>query len=160
VGHTGSPQQTGKGVEHLPKSMQRVDDPRLFSITVRAPMHFEYRDFVIECSTLCDGAGFLARVIVSYSPLDETNSPAFKSDLARSFSTELQAIYFARHVGEMWYDEETLVTGCGACSCAVGISSRLIPRRERSDSISRRNFSSPTSVLRFSSLQHRSTTTR
>jgi hypothetical protein len=101
----------GKGLEHLLKSMQRADDHRSFSITVRVPMHFEYRDFVIECSALYGGAGFLARVIVSYSPLDETKSPAFKSDLPTSFSTELQAIYFARNVGEMWCDEKTLVTG-------------------------------------------------
>lgn len=72
-------------------------------------MHFEYREFVIECSALNGGAGFIARVIVSDSPLDETKSPAFKSDLPRSFFTELQAIYFARNVGEMWCDEKTLV---------------------------------------------------
>jgi len=71
-------------------------------------MHFEYREFVIECSALNGGAGFIARVTVSDSPLDKTKSPAFKSDLPRSLSTELQAIYFARNVGEMWCDEKTL----------------------------------------------------
>ena len=67
-------------------------------------MRFQHHGFNIDCLVERLSAGFIGRVMISRSIDIDTANPLFESDSLKSFSTEAQALGYARFWAEMWCD--------------------------------------------------------
>jgi hypothetical protein len=67
-------------------------------------MHFQHHGFNIDCLIERLPVGFIGKVMISRSvDIDKVNF-LFESDSLKSFSTEAQALGYARYWAEMWCD--------------------------------------------------------
>jgi hypothetical protein len=69
-------------------------------------MLFEYRGFNIECATTLGSDGFVASATIWQAPAANIDRVEFTSGSLMSFSTQLQAVDYARVWAEMWCDEQ------------------------------------------------------
>jgi hypothetical protein len=67
-------------------------------------MRFQHHGFDIDCRVETLPAGFIGRVMISRSTSIDTADLLFESDSLKAFSTEAQALGYARFWAEIWCD--------------------------------------------------------